>query len=254
MEFTEIVVDSESPVPAYYQLYEALRDLLSRFEPGTRLPPERELARTLGVTRTTLRQAFNRLESDQIIFRRQGSGTRVSRPRIVHDARVLKGFTSEYRAQGLEVSSKILSLTAVKTPPHVCFTGIDSTNAIELRRVRYVGVEPMSFEVVWLPASRARGLLEFSPPFSSLYEALAELGIYPTRGTENLSATNLDAYQARLLEQRPGAAALIVDRRTFDADGVSVEQVTSLIRADRFSLQTELKQINKHHEGVHHGK
>lgn len=253
MDFTEIVVDPASPIPAYYQLYEALRDLLSRLEPGTRLPPERELALTLGVTRTTLRQTLNRLESDQIIFRRQGSGTRVARPRIVHDARVLKGFTSEYRSQGLEVSSKILSLTIVKTPPHVAFVGVDGANAIELRRVRYAGVEPMSLEVVWLPATRARGLLDFDPPFSSLYEALAELNIYPTRGTETLSATNLDSYQAQLLEQRPGAAALIVNRRTFDADGVSVEQVTSLIRADRFSLQTELKQINKHHEGVDHG-
>lgn len=243
MELREFVVDTTSPIPAYYQVYEGLRESLTRMEPGSRLPAERELASRFGITRTTLRQALDRLEADQLITRRQGSGTRVSRPRIVHDARVLSGFTSEYQARGLDVTSKILSLKVVRNPPHVAFEGTDSDHAVELRRVRYVGHEPMSLEAVWLPATTSAGLLEFDPPFTSLYSALAELGIFPTRGTESLSATNLDAFQAHQLEQRPGAAALVVDRRTFDDSGTSVEQVTSLIRADRFALTTELHHV-----------
>jgi len=45
---------------------------------GDRLPPERELARSLGTSRTTLRSALRLLEEHQLIERRAGSGTYVT--------------------------------------------------------------------------------------------------------------------------------------------------------------------------------
>jgi DNA-binding FadR family transcriptional regulator len=60
-----------------------LRSLLraGRFEKGTRLPTERTLAEELGVSRRSVRRAFEVLESEGIVWRRQGSGTFVgSRP------------------------------------------------------------------------------------------------------------------------------------------------------------------------------
>ncbi|MEO6999321.1 MAG: GntR family transcriptional regulator [Terracoccus sp.] len=45
---------------------------LGAFVPGERLPPERELARMLGVSRNTVREAFARLRSDEVIEVRRG--------------------------------------------------------------------------------------------------------------------------------------------------------------------------------------
>src|SRR3954454_18452364 len=45
--------------------------------PGALLPPERVLAETHGVNRTSLRQALARLERSGLIETRQGSGSRV---------------------------------------------------------------------------------------------------------------------------------------------------------------------------------
>lgn len=45
------------------------------FSPGDRLPPERELMVSLGVTRTTLRNALDRLEHEGQIWRHVGKGT-----------------------------------------------------------------------------------------------------------------------------------------------------------------------------------
>lgn len=48
--------------------------LAGRVRPGDRLPPERDLARDLGVNRTTLRSALGRLASLGLVRARQGSG------------------------------------------------------------------------------------------------------------------------------------------------------------------------------------
>src|SRR3954464_8256622 len=47
--------------------------------PGALLPPERVLAETHGVNRTSVRQALSRLERSGLIETRQGSGSRVRR-------------------------------------------------------------------------------------------------------------------------------------------------------------------------------
>lgn len=51
--------------------------LTGEYEPGDRLPPERDFAERLGVDRNTLRSAVQELEQLGLVERRQGSGCRV---------------------------------------------------------------------------------------------------------------------------------------------------------------------------------
>lgn len=48
------------------------------FAPGERLPPERELAQRMGVTRATVRSALHQLQSKNLLTVRQGSGHTVA--------------------------------------------------------------------------------------------------------------------------------------------------------------------------------
>jgi DNA-binding FadR family transcriptional regulator len=58
---------------------EAVRQAIVRRElaPGARLPPERALAATLGVDRTTVRMALQQIAREGLVSVRQGSGYRV---------------------------------------------------------------------------------------------------------------------------------------------------------------------------------
>ena len=62
---------------AYAAIIERLREMIRQGElaPGDRLPPERALAQTFGVSRSNLRQAFQALAERHILESRQGHGT-----------------------------------------------------------------------------------------------------------------------------------------------------------------------------------
>lgn len=63
-----------------------LRTLIAegRYAAGDRLPPERDLAATLGVSRSTIRDAIGRLTQDGTVEARQGSGTFVASVDLRH--------------------------------------------------------------------------------------------------------------------------------------------------------------------------
>jgi GntR family transcriptional regulator / MocR family aminotransferase len=73
-----LVIDAESPVPMYRQVYEGLRDaiLSGRLARGARLPSSRALAADLGVARNTVLQAFDQLRSEGYLHGHRGGGTR----------------------------------------------------------------------------------------------------------------------------------------------------------------------------------
>ena len=70
----------KNQTPTSRRLHESLGKLIASLSPGDRLLSEPELARQLGVSRATLREAMRTFETQGLIHRRQGSGTFVARP------------------------------------------------------------------------------------------------------------------------------------------------------------------------------
>lgn len=103
----------------------ALRQRLApgRARPGDRLPPEKELAESLGVSRGTLRLALERLESNGEVNRRQGSGTfvgRVAMPAAFSEGlEVLESYTSLARRQGEQLMARDISVEQARTPGYI---------------------------------------------------------------------------------------------------------------------------------------
>ena len=103
----------------------ALRERLSpgRARPGDRLPPEKELAEALGVSRGTLRLALERLESNGEIVRRQGSGTYVGRVALSaafsEGLEVLESYASLARRQGKRIEVRNLTVEQSRVPGYV---------------------------------------------------------------------------------------------------------------------------------------
>lgn len=243
---SRISIDQDSHVPAYHQIYEALRGQLgsAALPPGTKLATERTIADAAGVSRQTVRQAFARLEREGLLSRRRGDGTYVAEARVETSLRVLRGFTSEISARGLRVRSRVHDLRLAQPPAAVCKAlalGDAADSAIMLRRTRILDGIPATLETVWLSADLCGPILDVNMTDRSLYATLRELvGIEPRQATERLSATALDEFEAHELDQPVGAPALLVERTTRDGSGRVVEVVKSLLRADRFTFRAEL--------------
>ena len=70
-------ISPAAPGPLYQQIVEALkREVASgRLAPGRSLPSSRALAEELQVSLITVKRAYEELERDGVIYRRQGLGT-----------------------------------------------------------------------------------------------------------------------------------------------------------------------------------
>lgn len=82
-----------------------------QFEDG-RIPSESDLANDLGVSRTTIRDALSRLESEGTVFRKQGSGTFVNRPGLQIKSRLdeIWSYEEVLKAHGYQPSVELLEV------------------------------------------------------------------------------------------------------------------------------------------------
>ena len=84
------------------QVYEQLKELIFRgqFKPGDKLMPEREMASSMSVSRTTIRNAISRLVTRGLVEHKQGKGTFVSMP----DAKAENPFAAAMAAQNATIN------------------------------------------------------------------------------------------------------------------------------------------------------
>ena len=75
-----VTVDHASSVPLYRQIYQGLRDSIEngRLTPNTKLPSSRDLSKIWGVSRNTLRNAFDQLIAEGYLEAIVGRGTFVA--------------------------------------------------------------------------------------------------------------------------------------------------------------------------------
>jgi len=109
-------LDEKEKLHPYQRLQGELAGLIASTAPGSRLPAEPELARQLGVSRATLREAMRSFEGQGIIRRRQGVGTFViGKPAVIETGlEVLESIESLAHRIGLDVSMGDLQITTTQ--------------------------------------------------------------------------------------------------------------------------------------------
>lgn len=236
-------LDESSALPLYQQLQRALRQAIETrlIAPEDALPPERDIADDLHVSRITVRKAIEGLVSDGLLVRRQGSGTFVS-ARVEKNFAKLTSFSEDMRARGRAPRSVWLKKSEGSVTPEEALTLRSSpgTPVYRFHRIRFADDAPMSIEYATVLASCLPSLDAVE---SSLYEALERTGNRPVRALQRLRAVLFTAEQAKLLQIRERDAGLLVERVGFLKDGRAVEFTQSYFRGDIYDFVAELSDV-----------
>lgn len=226
--------------PLYMQLARNLRDHISEggIGPGSALPSERDLSEITGMSRVTVRKGIEQLIEEGVLFRRQGSGTFVSKV-IEAPGSALRGFSEDARSRGEDPGVIWMIRTyATPTDEEALALGITSTTkVVRLGRVRLSGGEPLAIEHAVVLAELLPDLQQLG---DSLYEALTASGARPVSGTQRVRSALATPTEAAILCIEEKAEILRIERLTRTKDGRAIEFTRSAYRGDRYEFVSEI--------------
>lgn len=239
-------LDRASPLPLYHQVKQLLLDRVRAEDlaPGSRVPGDHELCRTLGVSRSVVRQALAELESEGVVERVKGRGTYVARPRTPeHLVARLTGLHEEMTARGSRVTSVVRRQEVVPADGHVAAALEVEVGApvLVLERLRHVDGEPWVLTTTHLPADVAPDLVDEDFTEQSLYALLeTRHGVRLTRGHRSVEAVAATDETARALAVAPGQPLLLLRSTSWSAER-PVEVFLALHRGDRSRFEVDLE-------------
>jgi len=230
------------PTAKQQHVRERLDRLISGLGPGEPLPPERDLARELGVARMTLRRAVDGLVDEARLIRRRGSGTFVAGGKLTQRL-AATSFSADMRARGLRPDSH--TLEARTFPAGMMLASVlgvpPQTEILYVRRLRLADDQPMAVEDLHVPTTVAPGLTGADLEGRSFYELLAERFDNPVvSGTQTVEPALVDAEEAALLGVPEGSPAFLFERTSRVRGGDVAEFVRSVYRGDRYRIVVDI--------------
>lgn len=230
----------DNPTPLYLQIAKNIRSKIHDGEiaDNEALPSERELTSMTGASRVTIRKAIDKLISEGLLYRKQGSGTYVS-PRIQAPSSFLSSFTDDALTRGDEPDVVwIVKSYSTPTADEAGELEINTSDEVaRLGRVRIANGEPLAIENAVVPRKYLPSLDALG---NSLYEALAALGHRPVRGRQKIRASLATPTEAALLQMDESSAVLRIERTTYSVKGEIIEFTRSAYRGDRYDFVSDL--------------
>lgn len=230
----------DSAEPAYRQLAQALRMLVldGRIGLNVRLPGERELAAALGLSRTTIAAAFDRLRDEGYLESRQGSGsvTRLPPGRIEQDMPEIDtanhGNILNWTHAALPAAPGVgrAYQTAVEAlPAYLGELGYDPLGLAPLRRaiaayyerrgcptspdqiiVTNGAQQGLSLLLQWLAGPGDRAVIDH-PTYHNAIQALQRAHVVPVPVGLPAQGWDIDAMEAAFRQTSPRFAYIIAD-------------------------------------------
>ena len=229
----------------FQRLQADLANLIAQTPPGQRLTSEPELAKQMGVSRATLREAMRTFETQGVIRRRQGSGTYVVGKVPVIDAglEVLESLDTMARRRNLAVSVGELHVEQAEADGETAAgLGVsEGINTTRIRRVMCADGRPVAYLLDTLPAELLKPE-ELSAQFGgSVLDFLIARGDPLTVSRAAISATNATAEVAKALEIQRGDVLLQIVSQVYADGGKIVDYTVSYFIPGYFNFHVVRK-------------
>lgn len=210
------------------RLHDDLRQLIENTPPGERLLSEPYLAKQLGVSRATLREAMRTFETAGLIHRKQGVGTFVAQPPsiIASGLEVLESIHTLAERMGMAVTMGEYEID--HRPPTEQETAKlnlgSSKNVVQVSWVMQADGRPVAYLVDTLPedvVSLERLKSEFNGSVLDLMVQSGELALTTSKTSINAVAANSQIARALGIQKRD--VLLHFEAQLFTQEGRAVD-------------------------------
>lgn len=209
-------------LPIYVQTAEMLiREIAAgRILEGERLPPERDMAKTLGISVGTLRKALADLTGKGYLDRVQGSGNYVRHPQAATG--VYAFLRIELAEGGGLPTAEVLEVRRLAKPLDFPAFGA-SPEGHRIRRLRRLGGIPAAVEEIWLDGSYA-DTITTADLSESLYLFYRErLGLWIVRAEDRVGVGTVPDWTVPAFPLPAGAVCGFIERLSWAQDGAIAE-------------------------------
>ena len=212
----------------FQRLQLQLSKMIAETPPGNRLPAEPELAKQLGVSRATLREAMRSFEGQGLIRRRQGIGTFVvGHSQVIESGlEVLESIETLAKRILLEVSMGALQVNQVKANSIMAASlqVEEGAQLVQIARVIEAERRPVAYLVDTLPEDILTGA-DLQQGFTgSVLDLLLQRGSLPlSTSRAEIQAVAASPEIAHLLEIQRGDVLLMFSAQLFTSTGRVVD-------------------------------
>lgn len=227
-------------IPLHRQAEEVISKMIEQedYKDGKLLPNEVELAKSLNMSRNTLRQAINKLVFEGRLLRKKGYGTWVAKTTITSGVSNWCSFSQEMKMLGIKIKNYELHASLSAGNKAVCkffnLNESDNQKLLKLERVR--GNKNYPF-VIFISYFNPNINLSSDDNYSlPLYELLeSKYGVIVQTSKEEISARIAGPEIASKLNISENDPILIRKRYVYDINGNAVEYNIGYYRADSFT-------------------
>lgn len=226
-------------VPLHHQIERLLRAKIEseQWKSGDRIPNELQLADQFNVSRTTIRQAMQSLNLDELITRRRSSGTFVSSARSARKPAT----TIKSLLMGYEAKVRVIEAGAISAPSHVAeFLCVARGQPVQrFIRVEYADGVPFAVLFNYMHPNLGRRIARSDLSKNSMLECLLALKVEFGNVRHSIQARMPDEEVAILLQIDLTEPTLFWQEQMFDASNRPLHLCDMYYRADRCRYEIE---------------
>lgn len=227
-------------LPKYIQISELLiRDIQAgRLLDGERLPPERDMAKSMSISVGTLRKALAVLTEKGMLQRLQGSGNYIRRN---EDQESIYAFLHLELAEGGGLpTAEILSVDTMPKPDDLPAFG-ESDMGHRIRRFRRLSGKPAAIEEIWLDGSYTPTLRSEQLSESLYLFYRNHLGLWIMRAVDSVGVAEVPEWTVPQFPHPAGYRVGYIERIATAQDGRTAEYSRTWFDPDTARYVARLK-------------
>lgn len=238
-----LTIDHSSAIPLHVQVEELLRSLIKKpeYQNGKFLPNEVDLAKYLGISRNTIRQATNKLVYENLLVRKKGVGTKVAKNNITTKLEKWSSFTHEMGEKGVAFKNYKIDVKWVEADGDLkqLFNVPKKTKVLKVERLKGLGSGPVVLFISYFhPRIGLTGNEDYSQPLYDILEK--DHHTVASVSKEGISAILADEELSEILDINVGDPVLFRKRVVCDPGDRPIEYNLGYYRADSFTYTIEI--------------